>query len=65
MAKPLTPDTLCAINSGSRYIDRITFLEAEVFILATQLLLDMTEEGFELSSKATPSRQEGTEDRSR
>ena len=51
MAKPLTPAALEAINSASKNIDRLT--KREVFILATQGLLDMTEEGFELSSKAT------------
>ena len=51
MAKPLTPVTLSAINSANKNIDRLT--KREVFTLATQGLLNMTEEGFELSSKAT------------
>jgi len=50
MAKPLTPDTLSAINSATKNIDRLS--KREVFTLATQGLLNMTDTGFELSSKA-------------
>ena len=51
MAKSLTPDTLSAINSATKNIDRLT--KREVFILGTQGLLSMTDTGFELTSKAT------------
>lgn len=52
MAKPLSALTLSAISSASKNIGRIT--RAEVFTLATQGLISMTEEGeFELTSKAT------------
>jgi len=51
MAKALDTETLSAINSASKNIENLT--KREVFILATQGLLDMTEEGFELSSKAS------------
>lgn len=52
MAKPLSALTLSAVNSASKNIGRIT--RAEVFTLATQGLISMTEEGeFELTSKAT------------
>ena len=51
MAKPLSSDTLAAINSATKNIDRLT--KREVFTLATQGLLNMTDDGFELSSKAT------------
>jgi len=51
LAKSLTPDTLSAINSATKNIDRLT--KREVFILGTQGLLSMTDTGFELTSKAT------------
>lgn len=51
MAKPLSADTLSAINSATKNIGRIT--KREVFILGTQGLINMTDDGFELTSKAT------------
>lgn len=51
MAKPLSADTLSAINSATKNIGRIT--KREVFILGTQGLISMTDDGFELTSKAT------------
>ena len=51
MAKPLSSDTLSAIHSAAMDMNNVT--KREVFILATQGMLNMTADGFELSSKAT------------